>query len=161
MGSSFTDFRNRGFWCNDQLLEAWLRTLSLHLDNDVHQSGWLHDLRDKWLLASAGFFNGCVSASLDEFLTDSDRVAVVLKASERNIQNLRAFGSYVPVAHLNGLGLSGQFTADFPIEWFELINERFTALLRGQLSTDASTSPTLPATRIGQRWDEVAQPRKL
>jgi hypothetical protein len=64
MGSSFTAFRGKGFWSRDGLLEAWLRVLSLHLDDGVHKPGWQHDLRDTWLLASAGFFSGCIALSL-------------------------------------------------------------------------------------------------
>ncbi len=161
MGSSFTEFRGKGFWSRDGLLEAWLRVLSLHMDDDVHKPGWQHDLRDKWLLVSAGFFSGCISPSLDDFLTDSDRVAATLRASERSIQSLRAFGSYVPATFLNGLGLKGSFGADLPIEWFELISDRFTTLLRGELATDASTSPVLPATRKDQRWNEITQTRNV
>jgi hypothetical protein len=161
MGSSFTGFRGKGFWSRDGLLEVWLRTLSLHLSDEAHKPGWMHDLRDHWLLVSTGFFNGCISASLDEHLTDNNRNAIVLQAAERSIQHLREFGLFVPAAHLNGLGLQGPFTADLPIEWLELINDRFTALLRGELTTDASTSPTLPAKQIGQTWDEATQPRKL
>jgi hypothetical protein len=129
------------------------------MDDDVHEPGWQHDLRDKWLLASAGFFSGCVSPSLDDFLTDSDRIAAILRASGRRMQSLRIFGAYVPAAHLSALGLAGPFTADLPTEWFELISRRFTSLLRGELNTDASTSPVLPATRKDQRWDEITQPR--
>jgi hypothetical protein len=161
MGSSFTNFRGRGFWSRDALLEVWLRVLSLHMGDDVHKSGWQHDLRDQWLLASTGCFSGCVSASLDEFLTDSDRVAIILQTSERSIQSLRAFGAFVPATFLNALGLDGPFAADLPIEWFDLISDRFTALLRGELTTDASSSPVLPATRKDQRWDEVARPRSI
>ena len=158
MGSSFTEFRGKGFWSRDGLLEAWLRVLSLHLDDEVYAPGWQHDLRNEWLLVSAGFFNGFVSASLDKFLTDDARIAAVLRASERSIQCLRAFGAYVPAAFLNALGLS-PFTADLPIEWFERIADWFDRLLSGELMTDASTSPTLPATRDGQSLDEIEKPR--
>jgi hypothetical protein len=160
MGSSFTEFRGKGFWSHDFLLEAWLRILSLHLGDEVYQPGWQHDLRDEWLLKSAGFFGGCISPSLDDFLTDAQRVEVVLGASKRCIEKLRAFGDYVPAAFLNSLGLIGPFVdKDLPIEWFSLIFDRFTTLLKGELSTDASTSPVLPATRHREKWDDLAQPR--
>ncbi len=159
MGSSFTRFRGKGFWSRDPLLEVWLRVLSLHLGDDVHKPGWQHDLRDQWLLVSTGYFSGCISPSLDEFLTDEERVAAIVQASERCISSLRAFGAYVPATFLNALGCANPFGADLPIEWFDLIAARFTALLRGQLATDASTSPVLPARRQGERWDEGAQPR--
>ena len=159
MGSSFTEFRGKGFWSRDWLLEAWLRILSLHLEDEVHQPGWQHDLRDEWLLKSAGFFIGCISASLDDFLIDDERIAVILRVSERSLQSLRAFGPYVPCAFLNALGITGSYyTSDLPIDWFERIAQCFTLLLRGELTTDASTSPVLPATQQNQRWDEI-EPR--
>jgi len=160
MGSSFTEFRGRGFWSQDPLLEAWLRILSLHLDDEVHKPGWHHDLRDKWLLVSAGYFNGCISPSLDNFLTDEQRVKAILGASKRCIERLRVFGDFVPATFLNSLGFKESFGGDLPIEWFNLIFDRFTSLLKGELSTDASTSPVLPASRHGQKWDEIIQPRK-
>jgi hypothetical protein len=161
MGSSFTQFRDKGFWSRDGLLEVWLRIMCLHMEGEAHSPGWQHNLRDTWLLASAGYFNGCVSASLDEFVTDDERVSVILRVSQRSIQSLRAFGAFVPAPFLNALSIDGtEFTADWPIEWFERIADRFTLLLRGELTTDASTSPTLPATRNGQGWDELEQPRQ-
>lgn len=160
MGSSFTDFRGKGFWSRDALLEAWLRVLCLHMCDDVYKPGWQHDLREHWLVVSAGVFNGCISADLDKHLTDDNRVTVILQTSERSIQSLRAFGAYVPATFLNSLGNADRFGGDLPIEWFDLIASCFTTLLRGELTTDASTSPVLPASRKGQRWDEIPQPRK-
>jgi hypothetical protein len=158
MGSSYTEFRGKGFWSRDHLLEAWLRTLTLQMGDDVYQPGWQHELRDYWWSISGGCFQGCIWASLDDFLADGDRVAFILRASERSIESLRAFGPYVPAAFLNAIGLSSG--TDWPIQWFERIADHFNALLRGELSTDASTGPVLPATRKGQRWDEIEQPRQ-
>ncbi len=129
------------------------------MDSEAHSPGWQHDLRDKWLLGSAGGFSGCISPGLDEFLTDSNRVQTILQVSERAVRSLRGFGTYVPAVFLNGLGISGPFAADLPVDWFELMHSRFAALLRGELATDASTSPVLPATRKDQKWDEITQPR--
>ncbi len=160
MGSSFTEFRGKGFWSRDSLLEAWLRVLSLQLGKDADVPGWRHDLRDKWLLVSAGGMVGCIAPCLDEFITDEERVSVILRSSLGAIQSLRAFGEYVPATFLNALGFSEKHTSDLPIQWFERIAERFSMLLRGELDTDASTSPVLPATRHNQAWDELEQPRE-
>jgi hypothetical protein len=133
--------------------------MALNMDGEAHKTGWQHDLRDHWLLVSAGYFAGCISPSLDDFLTESERITIILRTAERSIQALRAFGAFVPAAFLNTLGITDSFTADWPIEWCDRIADRFTALLRGDLATDASTSPVLPAVRQGQRWDEIEQPR--
>jgi hypothetical protein len=96
MGSSFTEFRGKGFWSRDALLKAWLRILSLHMEDEVYKPGWQHDLRDKWLLASAGYFNGCISPALDDFLTERPhryRARILIRviddhgrAAERDVQ---------------------------------------------------------------------------
>jgi hypothetical protein len=159
MSSSFTEFRGKGFWSTDTLLEVWLRVLSLQMEEDVAEPRWQHELRDTWLLYSNGRFMGCIAPCLDQYLTDADRIAKVLQASDHCIRALRDFGDYVPAEFLRTLGIQQLFTADLPIEWFELIACRFSALLRGELATDATTSPTLPATRHGERRDEGPQPR--
>jgi hypothetical protein len=159
MGSSFTNFRERGFWSHDPLLEAWLRIVSLHLEEAAQDAGWVRELRAQWMRASTGYFGGWVTAALDDLLTDDARIAAVLKAADRAIVSLRAFGPYVPAAFRRAIALSVPSSQDWPIEWFELIADRFTKLLRGELTTDATTSPTLPATYQGQRWDEGPQPR--
>lgn len=160
MGSSFTEFRGRGFWSRDGLLEAWLRVLSLQLGEDAAVPGWQHDLRDKLLLVSSGGMVGCIAPCLDEFITDEERVSVILRTSLATIQSLRAFGEYVPATFLNALGFTDKYTSDMPIQWFDRIAEKFSMLLRGELETDASTSPVLPATRHNQTWDELEQPRE-
>lgn len=132
----------------------WLRVLSLHLGDDVHKPGWQHDLRDQWLLASTGYFSGCISPSLDEFLTDEGCVAAILQASERCIISLRAFGPNVPATFLNALGFANPFAEDLPIEWFDLIAGRFTALCAGsllQMSQRARCCPLRGKARGGMK----------
>jgi len=155
MGSSYTEFRDKGFWSCDGLLEVWLRLLSLHLKGDVYTPGWQHDLRDRWLCISGVGISGCIHAALDEFLTDEERIGIVLEASDHCAKKLRAFGKSIPAATLNLLGLEDLFTEDISVAWVELIADRFSTLLRGELTTDAKTSPVLPFTRHGQTWDEL------
>jgi len=146
LGSSYTEFHGKGFWSRDSLIEVWLRFLSLHMVQ-AHDPGWQHELRDRWLLQSAGYFTGCVNASLDEFLTDQERIAAILDVSERTIRSLRLCGPKIPVEILNALGMdNGWFVTYMPIEYMELISGRFMSLLRGELATDRSTSPVLPFT---------------
>lgn len=159
MGSSFTGFRGKGFWCDDSLLEVWLRVLALHLGEEVYEPGWQHDLRDHWLAMSGLNIVGCIHPSLERFLTEDERIAVILHVTERSMRSLRAFGKFVPAAFLNALGFTNSFPDDLPMEWFNRIADCFTALLQGELGTDASDSPVLPATRIGQPWDELERPR--
>lgn len=163
MSSSFTEFRAKGFWSHDVILEVWLRVLTLHLGSDASSEGWQRELHDHWLSESSGNSCGFISPALDEFLTDEDRLAVVLRSSEEGINRLNQFGDFVPFAFLNSLGIETAFppyfSSDHPIEWYNLVASRFMALLKGELTADAANSPTVPATRLGERWDEGKQPR--
>jgi hypothetical protein len=145
MGNSFTSFHDKGFWCRDGLLEAWLRILALNLPTDVYDTAhWLHGLRDQWMFASSGLCNGWVSPCLDEYATDAKKVSVIIAASNKAISRLRAFGSTIPAAFLNALGNDGTSFGDKPLAWFEDLHHAFVALLNGELQTDASSGFALP-----------------
>jgi len=137
---------------------VWVRVLSLHLDRGggTISPGWERELRDEWLLQSSqGFAFGRYYPRLDNLLTDESRVDFVLGASDRAIQCLRAFGPYVPAAFMNGIG-AGEFRADWPIQWFERLAERFRALLREELPMDYErTGPCVPMNSPGQNFGDI------
>ena len=60
MGSTFVSVGECGFWLRDSLLELWLRLASLHIEDPQESGGVAAKIRDQWLLASRGCFNGCV-----------------------------------------------------------------------------------------------------
>ena len=73
MGTSFVTITDGitgdepGFWMRDEMLELWLRLLSLHLPepNDNGENTATPDIRNRWLLASRGYFNGCVPHEME------------------------------------------------------------------------------------------------
>lgn len=50
----------------DGELELWLRLLALHLEEPHSTQRRSGEIREGWLLASRGFFTGCVPVALDE-----------------------------------------------------------------------------------------------
>lgn len=110
MGSLFTEFKGFGFWSQDWLLECWLRSLALNLpsdsEQDVYKPGWLHDLRDDWLLQSAGFFNGFVSPDLDRHLTDDHRRDIMIATAKKTLSKLEARGDHIPEAFFYAMGIA-------------------------------------------------------
>ena len=51
----------------DGMLELFLRLLALHLEDPVRQQPHVvRKIRDNWLLASRGYFGGCVPTNLEE-----------------------------------------------------------------------------------------------
>src|SRR2546423_5830645 len=74
MGTSFVTLVREvpggepGFWMSDGMLELWLRLLALHLPeptNDGEHQATLK-IRNQWLLASRGYFGGCVPHGMED-----------------------------------------------------------------------------------------------
>lgn len=115
MGSSFTEFKGYGFWSRDYFLEEWLRELAAECRKHVPLQPWLTAACGHWELQATGVFNGWVHANLDEFLTDAERVSLIISISER------VKDRFPPSCHLNRTG------------------DLFVRLLKGHLNTDASS----------------------
>lgn len=115
MGSSFTEFKDHGFWSRDHFLEGWLNELAANCRKHTTASPWLEAVCEHWELQAAGFFNGWIHANLDEFLTDEERVSLIISISER---------------------VKDRFPPDHPLNQ---TGELFVRLLKGELTTDASS----------------------
>lgn len=144
MGTSFTDFQGYGFWSGDPALEVWLELLAREVDRSTDAPDWLRDAGRYWReVASIGLI-GCISAELDERLTDPARVRIVVDVAEQALAWLRAQGPILSVALLESLGTGGEgsyFTRDVDTDLFVRVGEAFVRLLDGELRTDARTSP--------------------
>lgn len=143
MGNSYTSFKDHGFWSRDGLLELWLKLLANNLPTDIHENEWLKPVREEWLLQSSGLFNGFVSAQLDVFLDQDEKVRTIISVADRAIDAVRAGGTALSSQALEKLGIEDSFD-DLPTGFLEEIHEAFTKLLRGELAWDQTTSPTLP-----------------
>src|SRR5260221_3994782 len=88
MGTSFvTADGEHGFWMRDSILELWLRLLALHIPEPADADSKLahqvsRQIRDRWLLASKGFFSGCVPADVKNAVATQEGKAVVRAAIE-------------------------------------------------------------------------------
>ena len=87
MGTTFvtlsreTPGKRPGFWMRDGMLEVWLRLLALHLpeptDSGEHQATLI---RNQWLLASRGYFGGCVPHGMEDACATQEGRAVIRRA---------------------------------------------------------------------------------
>jgi hypothetical protein len=59
-----------GFLMRDPMPELWLRLLALQIEDpvshDPERGALIRRIRDQWLLASRGYFNGCVPHGFPE-----------------------------------------------------------------------------------------------
>jgi hypothetical protein len=143
MGTSFTRFREKGFWARDGQVGVWLYLLVQEIDRLPAPPAWLREARDDWHVQSTLGASGCVSAGLDAIATTPERVKGLVDLSHRALQWLRDHGPRLTLAVPYSYGTSGPDTLceDVDIRVYECVGVKFIELLQGRVETDAATSP--------------------
>src|SRR4051812_36328961 len=111
MGSSFVQIEEKGFWMRDGVLELWLRLLALHIEDPKDSNSRIGEIRDGWLLASRGFFNGCVPVALDAAVRDEEGRRVVVSAIHSLMAALKKGPETLDRGVLNVIGIAGEYCA--------------------------------------------------
>jgi hypothetical protein len=150
MGTSFVGISNRGFWMNDSLLEIWLRFLALHIKDPVSPGSLATIIRDKWLLASKGYFQGCIPEYLETAISTPEGEAIVREAIESLLESLAKSNAHLDMNTINLMGIVGSAFVD-NIETWRLVEtgEAYLALLDGKILTGASDTSFMPGSGFG------------
>jgi hypothetical protein len=147
VGTSFIDYRGRGFWTRDAKIELWLYVLCIEINHADDVPDWLLQVRDEWYIQATAGAVGCVSPSLDQHLgNDNQRVARLLALNDRARRRLMAYSPTIPRGVLNAFGIGGpgaEYPDDVDPAVFLPVADAFTALLRGEITWDSATSPVL------------------
>jgi len=146
MGTSFTTFQGKGFWANDGILEVWLYLLASEINSILDVPDWLAQAQDEWLMMAQIGLTGSIHANLDGLLTTPQKKEQVIKLAQQTTTSLEAYGPLLSPEMLNAMDIGGTgsyFTRDVETDLFLQIGRAFVSLLKGELSTDSSTSPTL------------------
>jgi hypothetical protein len=112
MGTSFVKYGEFGFWTRDTHLSSWLMAASDELCKVPQLETWQSSLIEHWRV-QINVDGGCMSAGLDEFLTDAKRRDSIVSISNAALRDCE------PIAKRTG--------------------ELFVALLLGDLMTTASS----------------------
>lgn len=132
MGTTFVSGRpGNGFWMNDSILELWLRFAALHITDSVEDHSLAHTIRNEWLLASRGYFNGCVPLSLDENVSTPEGKTVVLDAINLLLISLRQAPGLLDRRVLNLMGFNGGFAVDIESSRLIEVSEAMVDLING------------------------------
>jgi hypothetical protein len=145
MATSFVEFRQFGFWCNDSVLETWLSYFLEVLDQEKNLPGWLQQLHQEWQVQATAGFMGCINLSLDEVATDEGRVAALLRLSILTNEVFASHGEFVPAEVLNKLKykpLDGIWAGAVTTAKFLEVGQLFGQLLEGKLQTTSSSPLT-------------------
>src|SRR5262249_52797557 len=92
MGTSFTDFRGKGFWTRDGQIRVWLYLLIEEIERLEAPPAWLLEVREDWLFQSTLGINGCIYAGLDKVVTSEERAQALIELSESALRQLRDRG---------------------------------------------------------------------
>lgn len=155
MGTTFVtlaqgmDAETIGFWMRDGMLEIWLRLLALHLPEPTntgeHQA--TVEIRNRWLLASRGYFGGCVPHCMEEACATDEGRAVVRDAIDSLLAALRKGKSPLDASTLNLLGIeSSEFEAPLERVWLTEIGQAFIDLLDGRITCTVESTEVMPGS---------------
>jgi hypothetical protein len=131
MSTSFVSINGNGFWMNDTILELFLRIAALHIEDQVEDGSLAHKIRDEWLIASRGYFTGCVPLSLGANVATQEGKQIVLAALESVLEALRKSPPVIGLSALNLMGMSGEFVRDFEARRLIHVGEAFVSLVNG------------------------------
>lgn len=148
MGTTFVGIGDRGFWMRDSMLELWLRLLALHVEDPVESGTVATKIRDQWLLASRGFFNGCVPDGLEEAVSTPEGEVLVRAAIHSLLEALRAAPGRLNKDVLNLMGfIGGTFTADVETRRLVEVGHAYLDLLDGKITTGPGDTSFMPGCR--------------
>jgi hypothetical protein len=144
MGNTFVNISGRGFWIYDGPLEVWLRLLALHIEDPLESGTVASTIRDQWLLASRGYFNGCVPDGLDEAVSSEEGEKVVRIAVNSLMKALNEAPGRLGPEVFNLMGMSGTFIREFETERLIEVGRKFLDLIDGKSASgpgDESFTP--------------------
>lgn len=146
MGTTFVRVRDRCFWMSDSVLETWLRLLALHVEDSVDSGSMATQIRDQWLLASRGFFTGCVPDGLNEAVATPEGASIVKAAIHSLLAALSTGPSHLGKDVFNLMGMEGTFMGDIESWRFVEVGNAFLALVEGKTGYDSSECLFMPGS---------------
>jgi hypothetical protein len=159
VGTTFVGIGERGFWMQDSVLELWLRFLALHIEDSVESGSLARKIRDQWLLASRGYFVGCVPEGLEEAVSTPEGEALVRAAIHSLLDALKMAPPRLNKDLLNLMGFaSGEFTIDIETWRLVEVGEAYLSLLDGKITADARDTSFMPGCREQRHAESGAVP---
>lgn len=142
----------------DEWLELWLRVLALHLpepnDNGEHQA--TPAIRNQWLLASLGFFVGCVPHGMEGACATEEGREVVRHAIHSLLSVLEESDTPLDPDTFSLLGFQ-VIGFSSPVERRSLkeIGHAFLDLIDGKITGRSSRADIMPGSKPYRRVEDA------
>ncbi len=154
MGTTFVTIEDgsagdkRGFWMNDGMLELWLRLLSLHLPepDDLGNNQGTPEIRNRWLLASRGYFGGHVPHEMELVHAKPEYQAIVRVAIVSLMDALNQSDAPLDADTLNLLGVEGGYGSAIDRARLRDIGYAFVDLLEGRIKATVRSTDIMPGS---------------
>ena len=152
MGTSFVSINPGndapGFWLLDGILELWLRFLALHIEDPPPSGSVASGIREQWLLASRGHFNGCVPHGMKDAVATDEGDKLVREAVQSLLGALSKAPPRISAGPLNLMGFSGSdFVRDVDTWRLVEVSKAFLQLLDGRITDTAKSTALMPGCR--------------
>ncbi|MEL7500768.1 MAG: hypothetical protein AAFN77_24460 [Planctomycetota bacterium] len=154
MGTSFvtitdgTTGNEPGFWMRDGMLQLWLRLLALHLPEPTNSGAneATPEIRNKWLLASRGYFGGHVPHEMEFACATPERTQLVRTAIESLMVKIDSSDSVLAAGTLNLLGNENFECANLERDRLRDIGHAFIDLIEGRVNNTAHSTEIMPGS---------------
>ncbi len=105
MGNSILSFRGNNLSGGDYTVESWLYFLACEIDELPEKPDWLLDAQVYWNIEARIQINiGTVDANLDKYVTDDERLQVMLQLAQATMSRLKTYDKEVGAANVKDLG---------------------------------------------------------
>lgn len=135
-----------GFWMHDTMLELWLRLLALHIAEPTPTETLARQVRDQWLLASRGWFTGCVPHNLEAIASQDEGSELIRSAVLTLVAVLNEAPAVLPANMLNLIGFSFLVVEDVETAKLIDVGAAFLDLLDRKIKAGASDTSLMPGT---------------
>jgi hypothetical protein len=127
----------------------WLRLLALHLPEptDSGEHSATVAIRNQWLLASRGYFGGCVPHGMEEACATPEGRTVIRIAIDSLLAALHRGSTPLEAGTLDLLGIEGIQFAPIERRWLQEIGQAFIDLLDGKITGTASSTDVMPGSK--------------
>ena len=131
----------------DSVLEVWLRLLALHVEDPINPGTQVSAIRDQWLLASRGYFNGCVPHGLSDVAKTPEGIALIRSAT---LSLMKALSQTAPAISKDAMNLMGMYPLTSDLETWRLleVGQAFLDLCDGKIVGDATSTAFMPGCGV-------------